>query len=157
MMIECRTTVVLRAPYAADRCAGTAIGAVAAGFAIGVIRRGTATSGNLATGTASFGIETGIAGASNCARTVAVIIVAYGSASAAIPSRANQNRWRREPRPLSPNVPDVPKLAAPPTAGARRPRTALVIELPDRNARQLESPSAWALPRSASQLGSSHP
>jgi hypothetical protein len=80
---------------------------------------GTAICGNRAIGASTAGNATAVAGGLIAARIEAPIMLAYGRQSAIIPRIANQARWRRVPRPLRPNVPDVPTAAVPAGAGVR--------------------------------------
>lgn len=64
--------------------------------------------GKLATGIDSNGIATG--GAASFAVSPPMYEPRYGTASAAMPSRAVAVRKRRLPRPLSPDAPSVPEL-----------------------------------------------
>lgn len=72
-------------------------------------RRGTATCGKWAAGSDSVGIAAGFGGASMSVRIASPIVAAYGSANDVTHAIANQNRMRRFPSPLIPNVPEVPK------------------------------------------------
>lgn len=97
-----------------------AVEGVDAGSAGARCRPGTATWGKWAAGSDSSGIEAGRGFASISARIASAIVITYGTASEIAHTSANQNRMRRVPRPLMPNVPDVPKPRAPATAGFSR-------------------------------------
>jgi hypothetical protein len=67
-------------------------------------RRGTDSVGNWATGILTVGSATAAAfGVTICARSAAAKVHRYGSVSAKMLSAANQNFWRRVPRPVTPN------------------------------------------------------
>jgi hypothetical protein len=65
---------------------------------------GTANPGKRGTGKGSAGNGDVTLGGSKAARTEAVIKAAYGDASASAAIMPNQNRCRRDPRLLSPNL-----------------------------------------------------
>lgn len=116
-----RTTLEPRA-----RCT-TRVGRVAAavegldaGIAGARCRPGTATCGKWVVGSDSSGIVAGRGFASISARIASAIVITYGTASEIAQTSANQNRMRRVPRPLMPNVPEVPKPCAPAKAGLSR-------------------------------------
>lgn len=99
-------------------------GARPAGFAAPWLSNfGVPSAGKRATGIERSGIDTRAAGGLTIARTDAAISVAYGRTSAARPITANQNRWRRVPRPRIPRAPNPPSVCGPPYAGASWLRT----------------------------------
>jgi hypothetical protein len=95
---------------------GAAVEGVDVGIAGARCRLGSAICGKWATGSDSSGIGAGRGGAATAARIPSTIVTAYGTASEIAHTKANQNRMRRVPRLLMPNVP-VLKPGAPATAG----------------------------------------
>jgi hypothetical protein len=78
---------------------------------------GTANPGKRGTGKGSVGNGDLTLGASMAARTDAVIKAAYGDASAIAAMMPNQNRCRRDPRLLSPNLIATPEPCGPAANG----------------------------------------
>jgi hypothetical protein len=76
----------------------------ACGIARAADDAGTATPGKRGTGKGREGNGDVTLGGFTAARTAAVIKAAYGDASASAATMPNQNRCRRDPRLLSPNL-----------------------------------------------------
>jgi hypothetical protein len=96
------------------------VGAAVDGGDVGIAgarcRLGTAICGKWAAGSDRSGIVAGSGRASISERIAPAIGIAYGTANDSAHTRANQNRMRRVPRLLMPNVP-VLKPGALATAG----------------------------------------
>jgi hypothetical protein len=85
---------------------------------------GTANPGKRGTGKGSEGNGDLTLGASTAARTDAVIKAAYGDASASAATMPNQNRCRRDPKLLSPNLIARPEPCDPAANGTLLSTTA---------------------------------